>query len=373
MLISSSRLSKHRSSGRRATVGLACAIGLLACLPARAEDLRPYKPESLVHGVIRDFGFSLGGIMPIWEEGFRKVQPGVTFEDKFPSGDAAIAGLTAGVSDIGPQGRELTLIEYLMFFETFKYLPTPILVTSGAYDAEGMTNGLIIYVNKDNPIGKLSMQQLDRIFGAERTGSYTGFKWQLGTARGPETNIRTWGQLGLTGEWADKPIHTYGHAPSGTTNFFQIKVLSNSDKWNPNYRQFVESGSKMISDSDKAAQLGGIKHMLADELGHDKYGIGWTVLPQALGITGIKPLAIAPGDSTDYVAPSRESFSARTYPLTRSVFFYLNRAPGTPLDPKVKEFIRYVLSKDGQDAVAKANKYLPLPAAVANAEAKKLD
>lgn len=330
-----------------------------------------YQPEQRVSGTIRSFGFSLGGMMKVWEDGFRKYQPDVNFEDKFPSGDVAIAGLVSGVSDLGPQGRELVLTEYLAFFETYGYYPTDVTVMTGAYDVDGMTCGLVIYVNNDNPISKLTMKQLDGIFGSERVAGLRGFKWTLEAGRSARDDIRTWGQLGLTGEWADKPIHTYGHGPGGTTNFFELKVLNGTDKWNPNYRGYVETGSKMISDNDKA-QLGGTQHML-DELAQDKYGIAWTVIPQARKVPGLKPLALATRDGGSYIEPSRESFQSRTYPLTRSIYIYLNRPPGKPLDSKSKEFLRYILSREAQEAVERAGKYLPLTAEVVREQLKKLE
>ncbi len=334
--------------------------------------LPSYQPEQKVSGKIRSFGFSLGGMMPIWEEGFRKYQPEIRFDDKFPSGDVAIAGLVSGVSDLGPQGRELVLTENLAFYETYGYYPTDITVMTGAYDVDGMACGLVVYVNKDNPISKLTMKQLDGIFGSERVAGLRGFKWTLEVGRSVRDDIRTWGQLGLTGDWADKPIHTYGHGPGGTTNFFQLKVLSGSDKWNPNYQGYVETGSKMIGDDDKA-QLGGLQHMLVDELARDKYGIAWTVIPQARKVPDLKPLALATRDGGPYIEPSRESFQNRTYPLTRSIYIYLNRKPGQPLDLRVKEFLRYVLSREGQEAVEHAGKYLPLTAEVAREQLKKLE
>ena len=309
--------------------------------------------------------------MPIWEEEFRKYHPDVRFDDRFPSGDVAIAGLVSGVADLGPQGRELVLTEYLAFYETFGYYPTDITVMTGAYDVEGMTCGLVVYVNRENPISKLTVKQLDGIFGSERVAGLRGFKWTIEAGRSEKDNIRTWGQLGLTGEWAGKPIHTYGHGPGGTTNFFELKVLNGSDKWNPNYQGFVETGGKMIGDDDKD-QIGGTQHMLA-ELTKDKYGIAWTVIPQARKVPGLKALALAPRDGRLYIEPSRESFQNRTYPLTRSIYIYLNRKPGQTLDPRVREFLRYVLSREGQEAVERAGKYLPLTAEVAREQLKKLE
>lgn len=335
------------------------------------SGLPHYVPDQKLSGTIRNFGFSLSGVLPIWEEGFRKFQPDIQFADKFPSGDVAIAGLVAGVSDLGPQGRDLYLVENLMFYETFGYYPSSVAVATGGYDAEGTACGLVVYVNKDNPLSKLTMAQLDGIFGAERVAGLRGFKWTLSAGRSAKDDIRTWGRLGLTGDWANKPIHTYGHGPSGTAAFFQLRVLNNGDKWNPNYREYVETGSKQIGDDDPQ-QLGGLQHMLGDELAHDKYGIAWSIIPQAGKVPGLKPVALAAGDGGPFIAPTKESFQERRYPLTRNIYFYFNRPPNAALDPKVKEFLRYVLSQEGQEALQKADKYLPLTAEAVREELEKL-
>jgi phosphate transport system substrate-binding protein len=150
-------------------------------------------------------------------------------------------------------------------------------------------------------------------------------------------------------------------------------VLHNGDKWNPNFREYVETGSKMIADEDRATQRLGLRHMLAGELAADRYGMAWTVLPQAKGVSGIKPVALAAREGGAYVLPSRQSFQDRSYPLVRSVYFFLNRAPGKPLEPRLREFLRYLLSREGQEIVAREGGYLPLTAAFAREQLTKLD
>jgi phosphate transport system substrate-binding protein len=350
---------------------------LLAPMGAGADfdlsGLPAYQPAQKVSGTIRNFGFGLGGVLQLWEDGFRKIHPAIAFVDKLPTSDAAIPALVTGVADLAPDGGEPAITEALSFFEVYGYPPTDITVASGAFDVEGKSNGPVIFVNKDNPVAQLSMDQLDGIFGAERTAGLRGFQWAPSEGRGPGKDIRTWGQLGLAGEWADKPIQTYGHAPSGTTRFFQWKVMGNGDKWNPNYREYVETGSKMIADEDKARQRLGLQHMLRDELAHDKYGIAWTVMPQAKGIEGLRVVAVVPRGSDRAVMPSRESFQDRTYPMVRSIYIYINRKPGTSVDPKLAEFLRYVLSREGQEIVARNGSYLPLTAALAREQLKKLE
>jgi phosphate transport system substrate-binding protein len=341
--------------------------------PAYAQDLPPYRAEVAVSGTIRHFGSAFGGLVKRWEEGFARIQPKIRFDDKLPTSDAAIPALVTGVADLAPDGAEATLAENLSFFEVYGYPVTGIAVASGAFEVEGKSNGLVVFVHKDNPISGLTLAQLDGIFGAERTAGMRGFKWTPQDGRPAAKDIRTWGQLGLSGEWADKPIQTYGHAPSGTARFFQSAVLHNGDKWNPNFREYVETGSKMIADEDRAAQRLGLRHMLAGELAADRYGMAWTVMPQAKGVSGIKPVALAAREGGAYVLPSRQSFQDRSYPLVRSVYFFLNRAPGKPLEPRLREFLRYLLSREGQEIVAREGGYLPLTAAFARAQLRKLD
>jgi phosphate transport system substrate-binding protein len=344
---------------------------------ARADDLAALPAYSCsaekISGTIRNHGNGYAGVLKQWEAGFQKFYPEITFADTLPTSDAAFPALITGVTDLAPDGSEPALTETLSFYEVYGYHATAITVASGTFDAEGRSPGMVIFVNEKNPLTQLTLAQLDGIFGAERTGGLRGFQWSPEDARGPERNIRTWGQLGLTGEWAKRAIQTYGHAPSGASRFFQYHILKNSDKWNPNYRGYVETGSKMIGDSDKATQHLGIRYMLERELAHDPYGIAWTIMPQAQGIAGIKPLALARDAAGPFVVPSRESFQARTYPLVRSIYIYLNRKPGSPLEPKLREFLRFILSREGQGIVADDGGFLPLPARVAAEQRAKLD
>jgi phosphate transport system substrate-binding protein len=363
---------RHRALALISTLVLAPVSQAQSAGDFHLDGLPHYRAGQVVSGTIRNFGFGVGGVLVSWEEGFRKIHPDVRFDDHLPTSDAAIPALVTGVTDLAPDGGEATLTETLSFFETYGYHATEITVATGAFDVEGRSNGIVVFVNADNPITGLTLRQLDGIFGAERTAGMRGFKWTPSDGRGPQADIRTWGQLGLTGEWADKPIQTYGHAPSGTTRFFQWKVLKNGDKWNPNYREYVETGSKMIADEDHTQQRMGLQHMLKDELAHDRYGIAWTVMPQARNVSGIKLIAVAEREGGPYIAPGRASFQDRSYPLVRNIYMYLNRAPGRPLDPKLKEFLGYVLSREGQEIVAQNGNYFPLPAQLVREQLAKL-
>jgi phosphate transport system substrate-binding protein len=343
--------------------------------PAFADDLESlphYRPASRVSGTIRVFGSDLAHLIQDWEKDFARIHPGIRFKNQFPSSDGAVGGMISKVADLGPSGRELVLTEYLMFNETFGYDPEQIAVATGAFDRKGRSWATVVYVHRDNPIRQLTLQQLDGIFGAERSGGYSGLKWMPQFGRGPERNIRTWGQLGLTGEWADQPIQTYGYALTGMSNFFQLKVFNGGDKWNPNYRQYVEDGTKMVADG-AIGQTGSIRYMLTEELARNRYGIAWTGIPHAADIPEVKVVALAAGEGGPYVMPTRDTVQDRSYPLSRSIFIYINRAPGKALEPKQREFLRFILSREGQDVVVRNANYLPLTREAVDAERAKLD
>ncbi|MFI5357282.1 MAG: PstS family phosphate ABC transporter substrate-binding protein [Opitutales bacterium] len=357
---------------------IAAAVLCLALSPGAfaqpaAESLPVYQsPAGPNKGVLRIFGAGLHGLLKAWEEGYMKHNPDVRIADNPGGSDAAIGVLQHGTAEIAVFGRELDLNDYLGFFENKGYNPTEITIASGTWDVPGGSWALLIFVNKENPLAQLTMQQLDGIFGAERTGGYEGYVWKTENARRARDNIRTWDQLGLTGEWAGRKIQTYGYAAGGMAHFFEINVLHGSNKWNGNYRQYVENGTKILT---AGRESGGVLSMLA-ELEHDKYGIAWAGMPQwnqVPQITGIKTIALRARSGGPFVAPSKATLADRSYPLTRSIYIYLDREPGRPLPAKVKDFLKYVLSAEGQDLVRQNGVYLPLPAAVVREQLQKLD
>jgi phosphate transport system substrate-binding protein len=332
------------------------------------DDLPSYLPTQQVSGVIRNNGTGFAGLLAAWESGFRKYQPGITFQDSLLSGDAAIGALEAGASDLAPNGREPVLTEFLAFAEVFNNDgPFQVTVATGSYAVLGRTWAPVIFVNKDNPLSHLTMKQLDQIFGAERTGGYSGYKWVSTPARPASENIRTWGQLGLTGEWADKPIQTYGYAPTGMSNFFELTVFHGGTKWNPNLRQYIETSAKQATDH------AGTTDQMMDDLSQDKYGIAWAGLAHAKGKPGVKALALSYSADGPFIACDEQTVRDRTYPLTRSIFLQLNRPPNTPIPPRIREFLLYILSREGQSAVLAQGEYLPLTAAEVYRQRKALD
>jgi phosphate transport system substrate-binding protein len=337
-------------------------------LDTSLDDLPSYVPTRQVSGIIRNNGSAFAGLLTAWETGFKKYHPGITFQDSLLSGDAAIGALESGASDLAPNGREPVLTEFLSFSEVLNNDgPFQVTVATGSYELLGRTWAQVIFVNKDNPLAHLTMRQLDQIFGSERTGGYSGYKWVTTAARSASENIRTWGQLGLTGQWADKQIQTYGYAPTGMSNFFELTVFHGGTKWNPNLRQYVETSAK------QATEHAGTTEQMMDDLSRDRYGIAWAGLAHAKGKPGVKALALSFSVNGPFIFCDEKSVRSRTYPLTRSIFFQLNRPPNTPIQSRIKEFLLYILSREGQSAVAAQGEYLPLTATELSRQRRLLD
>ena len=281
---------------------------------------------------------------------------------------AAVPSLIFGVSDIGI-GRKITFAEQELFERYTDRSPIEIELATGSYDVPGWQPGYGVVVHKDNPLTKITMQQLDGVFGAERAGGWEGTSWRPNWARGPEGNIRTWGQLGLTGEWKDKPINVYGL----TLRYHQAieisdMVLKGSDKWNERLKIYANFVSK----------AGKLERGMNEDLAQDRYGIGIIAAPTT-NLTGgasqptQKILAVATNEGGPYVAYTLETVHDRSYPLYDRIYAYADRETGKPMDPKVVEFLRFVLSQEGQAEVMRDGKYLPLSAEIARAQSNKLE
>jgi len=239
-----------------------------------------------------------------------------------------------------------------MAFEwVFKYKPLGIEVANGSLDAPGKTFAIGVLVNRDNPVSKLTLTQLDAIFGSEHK-------------RGAR-NIRTWGDLGLTGDWQSKPINLYGYdTETNTGAFFKHVVLNGSDKWNCDLKEFADVKKPDGSSVDSGQRI-------LDALAHDRYGIAYANLRYVN--RQVKPVAIAATADGPFYEATKENLIQRKYPLTRAVSIYLNRAPGQSVDPKVKEFLRYILSSEGQQELAKDRDFMRLSDATVREQMSKLE
>ncbi len=370
---------------------IALVLGALEA-PAQAPDLRSipaYQKQFDVVGRLRIAGSELKGNVDLLVEGFKKFHPGAKVSTNFmTSSEGALGLLCAGVSDVAPMGDDAKISDQMPFYNAFGYVPTEVSIATGGFDQRGTLFAWAIIVNKDNPIARLSIDQLDRIFGSERTGG-----WEIGEkaennllytakyARGPETNIRKWGQLGLTGEWANKDIQTYGYVAPGFATSFQRQVMHWSVKWNPNFREFVEA-----KEATKDAQGRAVaSQRMYEALEKDRYGIGWGALmhvngtcvnpdgSKCPGYSGLKIVAISRTPEGPAVALTANNVANRSYPLIRDAYIYVDKPPGRAMDPKVREFLRFVLSREGQEIIAKNGPYSPIPADYVRAQLRKLD
>jgi len=334
-------------------------------------DLPEYAPQRKVSGSIRMWGsnyFTDSPLAEYWEKDFQKYQPEVKFDLHLKTSEHAVSALIFGVSDIGPMGRQIMWDEQLAFQRQFGYLPLGIVAVTGSYDVSGWNPPIGVYLNSGNPLTRLSLQQLDGIFGAERSGAWRDLSWDKSLARGPEKNIRTWGQLGLTGEWADKPIDVYGY---NLQFHFPQEIESRafggvSNKWNEQLREYDN-----IRLSDGSFKLAG--QLMLEDLAKDPYGIAYVAGGNAWLSPHVKAVALGVHDGGPYYDLRLDNVRNRTYPLYADVFFFINRDPDKPVDPKVKEFIRYVLSRQGQQQVMRDGKYLPLTAAAVREQLQKLE
>ena len=333
------------------------------------SELPHYVPKQQMTGTIRIWGNNYladGELGQYWVEEFKKFQPGITLEFHLPTGAIAVSALAAGVADLG-MNYKATLTDRLIFEQAFHYPLTEITAVTGSFDVYGWGPAGIIVVHRDNPLTQISVKQLDGVFGSERTGGYVGSVWhtEYPYSRGAKENIRTWGQLGLTGEWADKPIHVGGqNLSSGAMLQFSNEVLGGSLQFVDGYRaytNYITTNGKMNSWSTQVQR----------EVAKDRYAVFYAS-PLTLS-PDMKELAIQAREGGPFVKRTLETVRDNSYPLSHHAFFYLSRKPGEPVDPKVNEFLHFVLSQEGQEQVQREGRYLPLTGATVREQLKKLE
>ena len=330
------------------------------------SGLPHYQPKQVLTGWVRLHGNNYladGMLGELWQQGFAKYQPGIRFSFYLPTSALSFAALYYDQADL-VMGHRPSFYDLLAYERVKSFDPTEFTAVTGSFDVGGWENSLTILVNEDNPLTCISMEQLDGIFGSERTGGWAGTNWRTDWARGPDRNLRTWGQLGLKGEWADKPIGVYGFSIRyNTASDFSDRVLKGSDKWNEKVQAY---GNIVNPDGSRYIEA----DQITDNVGKDRFGIGYNRFRGER--PHVKRIAVAPGDTDDCVAHTLENVQNRTYPLYTEQYFYVSVKPGTKMDPKVKEFLRYVLSQEGQADVMRDGKYLPLTAEVVRAQLQKL-
>ena len=321
------------------------------------SGLPDYKPENKPTGTLRICGNNYIGDSPLgkwWKEAFEKYQPGITIEYNLQTAADAIPCIYLGQADIGIT-HEPSFYDYLSYLRLKGHMPTGVDILTGSYDVVGWQNNMVIVVNKDNPISQISMEQLDGIFGSQRSGGWVRANWHTEFARWPEKNIRTWGQAGLGGEWAARQIDTYGYSLRYATALeFSDKVLHSSDKWNENLQAFANHERPNGNTYLEADQI-------VDHVRDDPNGIAYVRYHPNFP-TDVKILDLGATNAGPFVHYSMETLQDHTYPLWGGQSMWFDVAPGQKVDPKIREFVRFVLSRQGQELLEKDGKYLPLNA-----------
>jgi len=291
--------------------------------------LPSYKPVSGVSGNLKSVGSdTLNNLMTYWSEGFRAKYPGVKIAIEGKGSSTAPPALIEGTAQFGPMSREMKAKEIETFEKKFGYKPSVVRVA---------VDSLAVFVNKDNPIECLSLPQVDGIFSK--------------TFKGGGKDIKTWGQAGLKGEWEAKPISLYGrNSASGTYGYFKEVALFGGD-----YKDTVKE------QPGSSAVVQGVAT--------DKYAIGYSGVGYKTADVKIVPLSAKDGGKC-YGAEAENAY-AGNYPLARFLYIYFNKKPNAPLDPLMTEFLKFVLSKDGQTIVIKDGFY-PVSKAVADEDLQKL-
>ena len=361
-------MKQRLTSARLAAIGglVLGGMGIASAADFDLSGLPPYQPQQQVQGVVRIWGNDQYELVMNWESEFKDRHYEVRFLDNLLTTPIAFAGLASGKADIGYMGHRWWRSDIKGFQGVFGYPPLEIKYAQGSFDEpSGSTPGPVIIVHQSNPLAGLTIEQLDGIFGAERSGGWDGVRWTTAAARGPEKNIRRWGQAGLNGEWANKPIEVYGidGVLSNWSDLFHKVVFKGGTKWNPAMKEIVRGGVEAPVDVQLVRAVH--EHPAAIAFTFMK------VVKDAKLDVRVIPIAARVGGP--FVMPSAASFHDNSYPLNNAVYLYVNRKPGEPLSPRVREFLHYVLSREGQQKVAEDKTWIPLSAESAAFELRKLD
>jgi len=289
-------------------------------------------------------------LMKRWEQGFQKFQPEVTFTTNLPGTEAAMAGITSGIADISFIGREGYRSEIRGFKGRSGYEPLGIEISSGSFGTPHKTFSLEVFVHASNPLKGLTMAQAQAIFGCAGPGG---------------KKVRVWGDVGVTGPMASHLIHVYGYQfDTGMAGYFNRVVLHDSGTWNEEMRDF-DNGHDAKGEVINAGVY------ILKALAADPGGIAFANLQYTND--AIKQVGLAEHEGGPFVVATAETIWDHSYPLHRFSTLYINRKPRTAVDPKVKEFIRYILSREGMQAVADDGAYTPLNEKVAAEQRRRLD
>jgi phosphate transport system substrate-binding protein len=319
--------------------------------------LPPYEPEQKVSGVIRLWGHGsfkrpfMRRLVALWAEDFRRWHPDCAIEQDLYGTSSAIPALFTGVGDMAILGEEILGEAVDTFTRATGYPPFGVEIATGSVDVRNFDYAQMFFVHRDNPLAHLTLAQLDAVFGAEHR-------------RGAPKNFRTWGDLGLTGEWAGQPVHLYGWRIDDSFGIYlEAALLEGSHRWNNALHEFAHIYRPDGTIYDHGQQI-------IDALATDRLGLAVSNVRYAT--PQVKALALAARDGGPFVEVTTRTLVEQTYPLTRLIPAYINRVPGQPVEPRLREFLRYLLSREGQTMIVRDAGYLPLTPSAAAGERRKL-
>ena len=292
-------------------------------------------------------------LLHLWQQHFAKTHPRYTFVDHLNSRETAIYGIEMRTAEIAFLDRPINPFERYGTYEHSWIFPVEIQIATDGMSGATEPATEAVFVRKDNPLNRLTVKQLDGIFGAERDGGFEKLDWNPDAARTAAGNILTWGQLGIGGTLAGKAIRPYGPASlgNGVITFFQNRVLQGGAMRAEALREYADP-----------------KAMFADLAG-DPTGIAYG--PIGAAPPGFKTIALSAGEGGPYVLPTAKTLADRSYPLAKPIYVYFTIDTPTGqladprVDPRVMAFMNYILSPAGQAMVARDGRYLPLTPAEA--------
>jgi len=307
------------------------------------DSLPLYKPAEKVAGTITLWGHGsfkrdfMGKLVSLWIDTFHREQPDVSFVYKMYGTASAVGALYTDAGNIALLGEEISPEAALAFRRAKGYAPTGIEVATGSLDVNFFDYAHMVFVHKDNPVEKLTLPQLDAIFGAEH--------------RRGMRNIRTWDELGSRGEWSGQRIQPYGwKVDEDFAIFFREAVLLDSHRWNVDIEERVHMMRPDGTQYDHGQQI-------LDALAKNPHGIAIANVRYAN--PQVKALSLARAAGEPYYAPTIANLISQKYPLVRVIPAFIDRPPGQPVEPAVREFLRFILSREGQQALLRESGYLP--------------
>lgn len=332
------------------TIGTTFSVdGVIARFPA-------YKPLGPAYGLVSIWGHGsfkrdfMGRLVNRWISEFRNVLPGVQFEYEMYGTASAIGAVYTGAGSIAILGEEISPSAKRAFEREKGYSPTGVMIATGSVDVNFFDYAHMVFVHQDNPIRALALPQLEAIFGE---ACLSGCR-----------PVRTWGELGLTGVWKNEPIQPYGWETDEDFGlFFRERVLHDSHRWNPTIREYAHLKYDDGTQYDHGQRI-------IDALTLDRHGIAISNVRYAT--PSVRALDLGWTVGGPFFAANPQTLISQQYPLTRIIPAYVDRPPGQPLDSGSREFLNFLLSREGQRALVEESGYLPIDPDLARSQRRAL-